>query len=77
MPAHRHMEENGLAAMLAIKRSAGVTLEVNLRECVTCMPLQCTNKAIDSGFETQMRHQKSETGVLVVPQKGLMFFNFF
>ena len=31
MPAHRHMEENGSAAMLATKRSAGVAPEMNLR----------------------------------------------
>ena len=35
MPACRYVEENGLAAMLTTKRLAGVTLEVNLRECVT------------------------------------------
>ena len=37
MPAHRYVEENSLAAMLAIKRSAGVAPEVNLREHVTCV----------------------------------------
>ena len=37
MPTHRYVEENGSAAMLAAKRSAGVTPEMNLRECVTCM----------------------------------------
>ena len=35
IPAHRYVEENILAAMLATKRSAGVTPEVNIRECVT------------------------------------------
>ena len=38
MPGHMYVEKIGLAAMLATKRSAGVTPEVNLRECVTCMP---------------------------------------
>ena len=32
MPSHRYMEENGLATILATKRSAGVTPEVNLCE---------------------------------------------
>ena len=39
MSACRYVEENGLAAMLANKRLAGVTPEVNLREHVTCSPL--------------------------------------
>ena len=38
MPAYRYMEEIGSAAMLAAKRLAGVTPEVNLRDHVTCMP---------------------------------------
>ena len=67
---HRYVEE---AAMLAAKRSAGVAPEVNLRECVTHMPLPSVNNAAHSGFETQRRcHQKSKTGVSVAPQKGLM-----
>ena len=37
---------------------------------VTCTPPTSMNK---SGFKTQRRrHQKSETGVSVAPQKGLM-----
>ena len=56
--------------MLAAKRSAGVTPEVNLREHVTCMPLPSANKAANSGFETQRRHhQKSKTAVSVATQK--------
>ena len=39
MPDHTYVEENGLAAMLATKRSAGVTTVVNLRQCVTFAPL--------------------------------------
>ena len=59
--------------MLATKRSVGVTPEVNIRKRVTCTPLPCANKAALSGFEIQGRcHQKSETGVSVAPQKGLM-----
>ena len=73
MPAHRYMEENGLAAILAAKRLAGVAPEVSLRRCVTCMSPASMNKVAHSGFETQRRHhQKSKTGVLMVPQKGLM-----
>ena len=64
MPAFRYMKENQLAAMLAAKRSAGVTPEVNLRE----MPLPHMNKAVHSVFEYQRRcHQKSKTGVSVAP----------
>ena len=76
---HRYVEEtSGSAAMLAAKRSAGVTIDVNFRERVTCMPPPSANKAAHSGFETQRRcHQKSKTGVSVATQKGLMSSNFF
>ena len=58
--------------MLAAKRSVGVAPEVNLRECISCMPLPSVNKAAHSGFETQRRcHQKSKTRVSVAPQKDL------
>ena len=64
MPGHRYVEEICSAAMLAIKRFAGVAPQVNLRECVTCMPLPSVNKAAHSGFGTQRRcNQKSKTGV--------------
>ena len=57
-----------LTAMLASKRSAGVTPEVNLREHTSCMLLLRVNKAALSGFETQRRHhQKFKTGVSVAP----------
>ena len=52
---HRYVEEIGLAAMLASKRSAGVTPDLNLRECVTRMPPPSANKAAHSGFEPQRR----------------------
>ena len=62
-----------IVAMLATKRLAGVAPEVNLRGCISCMPLPSADKAAHSGFETQRRHhQKSKTGVSVSPQKGLM-----
>ena len=73
MPAHRYMEENGLAAMLVTKMSAGVPPEVNLWEHITCMSIPRVNKAANSGFETQRRcQQKSKTGVSVAPQKWLL-----
>ena len=60
--------EQRLATILAIKRLADVTPEVNLRECISHMPVASVNKADHSGFETQgTRHQKSKTGVSVAP----------
>ena len=49
--------------MLAVKRSAGIALEVNLRN-----PLHAAEEAhkqgIQPGFETKGgRHQKSKTGI--------------
>ena len=58
-----------MATMLATKRLAGVTPEVNLREHVTCTLPPSVNKAAHSGLKTQRRHhQKSKTGVSVAPQ---------
>ena len=58
--------------MLAIQRSAGVTPEVNLRECTSHRPLPSVNKAAHFGFETQRRcHQKSKIGISVAPQKDV------
>ena len=77
MPANKYMEENGLAAMLATKRSAGVAPRVNLREYVICMPMPNMNKAVHSCFETQRRcDQKSKTGVSVAPQKDFWLRKF-
>ena len=36
MLVHKFVDENGSAAMLAAKRSAGVTPEVNLRILLQC-----------------------------------------
>ena len=67
---YRYVEEIGYATMLATKRSAGVTPEMNLRECVTCKPLPSANKAAHFGFKPQRRrHQKSKTGISVAPTK--------
>ena len=69
----KYIDENGLAAMLATKRLAGVTSEVNLREHTSQMPWRSVDKAAHSGFETQRRHhQKSKTWASVAPQKELM-----
>ena len=78
MPAHRYVEENGSAAILAAKRSAGVASEVNLREHITHMPPPSVNKAAHSGFQIHRRHQqKYKTGISVAPQKGLISSKFF
>ena len=47
MPAHGYVEENGLAAMLAAKRLAGFTPEVNPGECITHTPLPSAKKAVE------------------------------
>ena len=41
----KYVDENGSAAMLATKRSAGVTPEVNLREHILHIPPPSENKA--------------------------------
>ena len=58
--------------MLAIKRSAGVTPELNVRN-----PVHAGNEAckwlVNPGFEAQGGHcQKSKTRVSVTPQEGLI-----
>ena len=51
-----------LAAMLSVKRLAGVAPDVNLRDS-SCIPLPSGKKAAHSGFEAQRRHhQKFKTG---------------
>ena len=68
----KHSFSSKVTFYLASKRSAGGTPYVNLRECVTYMPLPSANKAACSGFQTQRRcHQKFKTGVSVAPQKEL------
>ena len=66
----KYVDQNGFAAVLAIKTSAGVASQVNLKN-----PLHIGNghasNGIQPGFETQVRrHQKSMTGISVAPQKG-------
>ena len=66
---YKYGDQNGLAAMLAVKRLASVAPEVNLRN-----PLSTGNKAYKRGihpdFETQERlHQKSKTDDISGPIK--------
>ena len=69
------MEENSLAAKLAAKGLAGVTPEVNLKECVICMPLPSMNKAAHSGFERGNSGPTKRTYVLlkICKKKGKTF----
>ena len=55
MPGHMYMEEIGLTDMLATKRSACVTPEVNLREHVTHAPLPGVNKAAQGGVTSSLK----------------------
>ena len=79
MLVRKYVDWNDTAAILADKRSAGVTPEVNLRT-----PLHACNEAHKNAKGSILalkpradiaRSQK--TGVSVAPQKGLMFSKFF
>ena len=49
---YKYVDQTGLDAMLAVKRSAGVTPQVNLRfHCAHVM--KHASKGIHPGFETQ------------------------
>ena len=50
MLVRKYMDEKGSTAMLAVKKSAGVTPEINISECISGTPLQNVNKASDYGF---------------------------
>ena len=57
-----------MAAMLAVKRSGGVTPEMNFGERKSHILPPSVNNAARSGFETQRRHhQKFKTGVSLTP----------
>ena len=61
MPACRYVGEISSPAILAAKRSAGVTPEMNVRECITHI---YANKAYHFGFEIRGRHHhKSKKGI--------------
>ena len=51
--------EESLAAMLSTESSAGVAPEVNLRECVTCMPLPNVNRAVYREEITKVQNRVS------------------
>ena len=55
MPGCKCMDENGSAAMLATKRLAGVTQQMNLRIALHAGDKAC-KQGDHSGFETQGRH---------------------
>ena len=74
---HKHVDENGSAAMLVVKRSAGVAPEVNLGKCTLHIPPPTANNKA-ANFETQTKcHQKSRAGVSVAPQKDMCPSTFF
>ena len=56
----------GRVAILADKRSAGVTPVVNLRECIKCMPLPNVNNAVHSSFEIQRSTSESTKRTFVL-----------
>ena len=72
MPACRYVEVVGSAAMLATKRSAGFTPDMNIREHVTHLPPTSTNKAAHSDFE--MLQNRGISGSI---KKGLVSSKFF
>ena len=73
----KYVDKNGSAAMLAILRSAGVTLKVDPRNPLHA-GAEAQKQGVHPGFGTQGRcHQKSKTGVSVASQKGLTFSKIF
>ena len=69
MLVRKYVDKNGLGAMLAAKRSAGVTPQVNLGECTSRMSLQNVNMA-HSGFKPRGDFTNSPKQVSVAPEKG-------
>ena len=71
LPVLKHACEESYRLPCYVKRSAGVTPEVNLRECTSHMPPASMNEADHSSFESQTKHhQKSKTGISVIPEKN-------
>ena len=66
------MEENGSAAMLAAKRSAGVTPEVNLKVLVTClrnperMSPEIRNRGISGSTKSTCAFQKLKQKIYLI-----------
>ena len=74
MLAHRYVEENSSVA----KRSAGVTPEVNIRECVTHTHPPSVNNAAHSGFKTQeMSPEIQDRGINGPTKRTNILQNFF
>ena len=71
---YKYVDQKGSAAMLAIKRSAGVTTELNLRSLLHAGN-EARKQGIHPGFETHNRRHQSKTLVSVAPQKGLFTQN--
>ena len=57
MFVHKYVDQNGLSAMLAIKKSRGVTPEVNVRNLL-CTGDEANKQAMHHGFETHHRSSK-------------------
>ena len=55
--------------MVATKSSTGVSPEVNVKECTSCMPLPSVNKATHSFFETQRRPPEVQNRGISGPTK--------
>ena len=65
----KYVDQKGSAAMPAVKKSAGVAPEVNLRNPLHAGDEACKQE-MHPGFETQGRlHQKSKSGVPVALTK--------
>ena len=76
MTPHSYEEENGSAAMLTTKRSAGVTPDMNLIDCVTHTPPPNANKAAHSGFlyPEKMSPEVQNKGISGSTKRALNFF---
>ena len=78
MPAHRYVEENSPAAMLGIKRSVGVTPEVNLGMCKTPTSPPSMNKVAHSGLKLKGDISRSPNrGISGPTKKTCVFQNYF
>ena len=71
------LHKYGSAAMVATKRSTGVSPEVNVKECTSCMLLPSANKAAHSGFETQRRPPEVQNRGISRPTKRIDVLQFF
>ena len=77
MPAHRYVEENGLAAILATKRSAGSHTRGESQGMCNHMPPPGWIRLPTLALKPWGDITEVQTGVWVASQKGLMFSKFF